>query len=53
MTVEELIAALEQIEDKSLPVQAEGCDCINPATGTSVRALADGGKAVLIRVNLV
>lgn len=35
MTVAELIEALSKV-DPSLPVKAEGCDCINPASGVSV-----------------
>lgn len=31
MTVAELITALQAVEDQSLPVSIEGCDCINDA----------------------
>lgn len=34
MTVAELIAELEKVEDKGLPVFTEGCDC----NGTAFRA---------------
>jgi hypothetical protein len=39
MTVLELITELELVEDKSQPVQAEGCDCINPVKGIDEDAL--------------
>ena len=50
MTVAELIAALQQIEDQTKTVLAEGCDCINPAVGVSVDP--ELGNAVLIEVRL-
>ena len=40
MTVAELIAALQQVEDKTRPVKLEGCDCINPAKGVDPDDLA-------------
>lgn len=51
MTVAELIAALEQVEDKSKTVLIEGCDCINDAAGVSTALLATSGE-VLIEARL-
>lgn len=36
LTVVELIALLNSIEDKSLPVDIEGCDCIGEANDVEV-----------------
>lgn len=36
LTVVELIALLNNVEDKSLPVDIEGCDCIGDANGIEV-----------------
>lgn len=38
MNVRELMAALESLEDKSLDVVLEGCDCSNDARGVEVIA---------------
>ncbi|MBN9327639.1 MAG: hypothetical protein BGO38_07830 [Cellulomonas sp. 73-145] len=59
MTVAELIAALSAIEDKTLPVVLEGCDCYNPAAGElELDPALDGlngplhGPSVVIRCNV-
>lgn len=39
MTVAELITALQAVEDQSLPVLIEGCDCINPAKAVDTAGL--------------
>lgn len=54
MTVEELIAALQLVEDKTMPVWAEGCDCANPASGVSVESLSPRavGSCVMVGVRL-
>lgn len=49
MTVTELIAALEAIEDKTLEVLVEGCDCINPAKAVDTKDLPG---SVLIEARL-
>lgn len=36
MNVRELIEALESLDDKSLTVVLEGCDCSNDASGVAV-----------------
>ena len=41
MTVQELIDALNAIEDKSLTVIAEGCDCVNPVTSVVLDTLKE------------
>lgn len=42
MTVQELMDALMEIEDKSLRVIAEGCDCANPVVRVEEVAERDG-----------
>jgi len=49
MTVQELIDALGEIEDKTKIVKCEGCDCINPAKSIDDVALEG---TVLIEVAL-
>lgn len=41
LTVQQVIDALDAIEDKTLPVWADGCDCANPV----VEVTAQGGMA--------
>lgn len=36
MNVQQLIEALQEVDDKTLPVIAEGCDCANPASAVKV-----------------
>ncbi len=36
LTVAELIAALEGIDDKTLPIQVQGCDCYQEAASVEV-----------------
>lgn len=43
LTVQQVIDALTAIEDKTLPVWADGCDCSNPVTALTV----DHGIAML------
>ncbi|PSS42915.1 hypothetical protein C6401_15260 [Arthrobacter woluwensis] len=45
MTVQDLIDALNAIEDKSLKVIADGCDCANPVT--SIESVTLGGPLTL------
>jgi hypothetical protein len=50
MSVEELMALLSLVSDKTRMVKIEGCDCINPALGVNETALLDEG--VLITADL-
>jgi hypothetical protein len=36
LTVQQVIDRLAAIEDKTLPVWADGCDCTNPVTDVTV-----------------
>lgn len=48
MTVKELIAELEKVDDKGLEVLTEGCDCFGEAHSAVI--IPDGaGRVVLIR----
>jgi hypothetical protein len=49
LTVADLIVALQKIEDQTLFVQAEGCDCVNPVSGVDAPDLTGN---VLITVTL-
>jgi len=45
-TVQDLIDALNAIEDKTLPVQLEGCDCYGDFSGT---VSLDGDSVLVCR----
>lgn len=49
MTVAELIAALQQVEDQGLQVLAEGCDCINPVVAVDT-TVGDGAALLVVRL---
>lgn len=46
LTVRDLIALLEAIEDKSKLVESDGCDCTGPARGV---VEADDGTVLVCR----
>lgn len=49
LTVQQVIDLLGAIEDKTLPVWADGCDCTNPVDGVALDHYLGG---VTIRVRL-
>jgi hypothetical protein len=52
MTVAQLIFVLEKIEDKTLPVLTEGCDCYGDALGLVIEpptTLSPNGYVLIVR----
>lgn len=53
MTVQELIDLLSTVDDKTMKVMLEGCDCMNPASGVEKYVpLYEESAVLLINANL-
>lgn len=48
LTVAELMALLENVSDKTMPVEIEGCDCVGPAGGVESLGHPDTQPRILI-----